>query len=132
MKKNMYRIAFALFALCTLLNVSALAGGKSKRVTFHTDVMVGDTLVKKGNYEVIFDEQTSILTVKRGSEILAKTAARLEDANGKSKTSFVYRTWKNEKAGEVLSSVKFGDQSAVVGRDSAGTTSAPAAGSGQN
>lgn len=127
MKKNLYRIAFALVALCTLLDASALAGGKSKRVTFNTDVLVGDTLVKKGSYEVTFDEQTSVLTVKRGSEVVAKASARMEEGKSKSKASFIYRTWKNEKADEVLSSVKLGDGSAMIGRDNAGGTSAPAA-----
>jgi hypothetical protein len=126
MKKNLQRIAFALVALCTLLNASALAGGKGKqRVTFSTDVLVGDTLVKKGSYEVTFDEQTSVLTIKRGSEVVAKASARLEEA--KAKSSFVYRTWKNEKADEVLSRVKFGDGAAVIGKDNAAATSAPAA-----
>ena len=126
MKKNLQRIAFVLVALCTLLNASALAGGKGKqRVTFSTDVLVGDTLVKKGSYEVTFDEQTSVLTIKRGSEVVAKAPARLDGA--KAKSTFVYRTWKNEKAGEVLSSVKFGDGAAVLGKDNAAATSAPAA-----
>ena len=126
MKKNLQRIAFALVALCTLLNASVLAGGKGKqRITFSTDVLVGDTLVKKGSYDVTFDEQTSVLTIKRGNEVVAKTSARLEEA--KSKSSFVYRTWKNEKSDEVLSRVKFGDGAAVIGKDNAAATSAPAA-----
>ena len=126
MKKNFQRIAFTLVALCTLLNASALAGGKGKqRITFSTDVLVGDTLVKKGTYDVTFDEQTSVLTIKRGNEVVAKTSARLEEA--KSKSSFVYRTWKNEKSDEVLSRVKFGDGAAVIGKDNAAATSAPAA-----
>jgi len=128
MKKNLQRIGFALVALCTLLNVSALAGGKNRQqITFNTDVLVGDTLVKKGSYEVTFDEQTSVLTIKRGGEVVAKTSARLEDVKSKAKGSFVYRTWKNEKANEVLSSVRVGDGAAVIGKDNAAATSAPAA-----
>lgn len=128
MKKNLQRIAFALVALCTLLNASALAVGKSKqRITFNTDVLVGDTLVKKGSYEVTFDEQTSVLTIKRRGEVVAKASARMEEVGSKAKSSFVYRTWKNEKAGEVLSSVKLGDGAAVLGKDNAAATSAPAA-----
>jgi hypothetical protein len=132
MKKNLQRIAFAIVALCTLLNASALAGGKGKqKVTFSTDVLVGDTLVKKGTYEVSFDEQSSVLTIKRGGEVVAKASARLDEA--KAKSTFVYRTWKNEKAGEVLSSIKLGDGAAVLGKDNAAATaSAPAASGSQN
>lgn len=130
MKKNLQRIAFVLVALCTLLNASVLAGGKGKqRITFNTDVLVGDTLVKKGSYNVTFDEQTSVLTIKRGNEVVAKTSARLEEA--KAKSSFVYRTWKNEKSDEVLSRVRFGDGAAVIGKDNAAATSAPASATGQ-
>jgi hypothetical protein len=127
MKKNLQRIAFALVALCTLLNASsALAGGKNRQqITFSTDVLVGDTLVKKGTYEVSFDEQASVLTIKRGGEVVAKTSARLEDVKSKAKSSFVYRTWKNEKSDEVLSRVRFGDGAAVIGKDNAAATSAP-------
>jgi len=134
MKKNLQRIAVTLVAICTLLNAAtALAGGKSKRVTFHTDVMVGETLVKKGSYEVTFDEQASVLKIKRNGEVVATAKARLEEIDSKAKNSFVYRTWKNEKAGEVLSIVTLGGQSAVLGRDNAAGTSAPAAAaSGQN
>jgi hypothetical protein len=134
MKKNLHRIAIALVAICTLLNAAtALAGGKSKRVTFRTDVMVGDTLVKKGSYEVSFDEQSSLLKIKRNGEVVAKATARLEEADSKSNNSIVYRTWKNEKADEVLSIVSLGGQSAVLGKDSAAGTAAPAAAaSGQN
>lgn len=134
MKKNLHRIVITLVAICTLLNAAtALAGGKSKRVNFRTDVMVGETLVKKGSYEVSFDEQSSVIKIKRNGEVVAKAKARLEEIDSKSKSSFVYRTWKNEKADEVLSIVTLGGQSAVLGRDNAAGTAAPAAAAtGQN
>ncbi|HLL70726.1 MAG TPA: hypothetical protein VK363_04790 [Pyrinomonadaceae bacterium] len=127
MKKNLHRIALA-FVVCTLLSAStALAGGKSKRVIFDTDVMVGDTLVKKGSYKVTFDEQTGMLTIMSGRDVVAKTSARLEEFKNKSEQATVYRTWKNSKADSVLSRVNLGSQYAVIGGDNAAATSAPAA-----
>ena len=128
MKKNIRRIALAI-VICTLLNATTVlaGGGKSKRVIFDTDVMVGDTLVKKGSYKVTFDEQTGMLTIINGRDIVAKTSARLEEFKNKSEQSTVYRTWKNEKADVVLSRVNLGSQYAVIGGDNAAATSAPAA-----
>jgi len=127
MKKNLHRIALA-FVVCTLLSAStALAGGKSKRVTFDTDVMVGDTLVKKGSYKVTFDEQTGMLTIMNGSDVVAKTSARLEEFKNKTEQATLYRTWKNAKSDPVLSRVNLGSQYAVIGGDNAAATSAPAA-----
>lgn len=127
MKKNLHRIALV-FVICTLLNAAALAGGKSKRVIFDTDVMVGNTLVKKGSYKVTFDEQTGTLTIINGRDVIAKTSARLEEFKNKSEQATVYRTWKNEKADAVLSRVNLGSQYAVIGGDNnAATSSAPAA-----
>ena len=127
MKKNLHRIALALVVICTLLNAAALAGGKSKRVVFDTDVMVGDTLVKKGSYKVTFDEQTGMLTIISGRDVIAKTSARLEEFRNKSEQATVYRTWKNEKSDSVLSRVNLGSQYAVIGGDNAAATSAPTA-----
>lgn len=127
MKKNLHCIALV-FVICTLLNAAALAGGKSKRVIFDTDVMVGNTLVKKGSYKVTFDEQTGTLTIINGRDVIAKTSARLEEFKNKSEQATVYRTWKNEKADAVLSRVNLGSQYAVIGGDNnAATSSAPAA-----
>jgi hypothetical protein len=128
MKKNLHRIALA-FVICTLLSASTvLAGDKSKRVVFDTDVMVGDTLVKKGSYKVTFDEQTGMLTIMSGRDVIAKTSARLEEFKNKSEQATIYRTWKNAKADSVLSRVNLGSRYAVIGGDNAAAaTSAPAA-----
>lgn len=126
MKKSLHRIAFAL-VLCTLLNVAALAGGKSRRVTFNSDVTVGDTVVKKGSYKVTFDDETNVLTISDEKKVIAKTTARLEEFKNKSRQFVSHRTWKNETGGVVLSSINLGGRYAVIGSDNAAATIAPAA-----
>lgn len=127
MKKNLQRIVFAL-ALCALFSVSALAAGKSKMVTFDRDVIVGDTLVKKGSYKVTFDKQTSVLTIKNGKKIVARATARLEDFKYKSERTIDYRMTKKENENAVLSRVTFGGQNAIIEKGSSTVVAAPANG----
>lgn len=115
MKLYVHRIALTFLLAVTLLQVAALAGTKSKRVTFLQEVKVGETLVKKGDYKVTFDEQTSELTVLDGKKVVAKTTARLEEQRNASKYRPVYRiTQEKEGAAATLLSVDLGGKYAVI------------------
>ncbi|HYG09928.1 MAG TPA: hypothetical protein VD835_08150 [Pyrinomonadaceae bacterium] len=116
MKKSLHRVAISL-ALCTLLCSVALAGGKSKNVTFSQDVKVGDTLVKKGTYIVTFDETTNVLTVRSGKKIIAKAAGRLEE--GKVTYPVTYLTAKDKQSNLMLSGVQMGGRLVIVGGETA-------------
>lgn len=116
MKKNLSRIAFTL-ALCALLNVVALAGGKSRKVTFNEDVKVGDTLVKRGSYRVSFDEKSNELMISDGDEVIAKTSAHLEEHKKMPGQTVAFKTMKKENSGVVLLSVNMGDKFAVLGSE---------------
>lgn len=113
MKTKVLRILLAL-AACALLNVFALAGTKSKSVTFDRDVKIGGTLVKKGTYKVNFDEQTKELTIISGDEVIAKSSAQLEERKSSSKYVPVYTSIKDEEGGNLLLSVNMGSRYAVV------------------
>ena len=123
MKKSMYRIAMSL-VLCTLLGSAALAGGKSKNVTFNQDIKVGDTLVKKGTYVVTFDEKTNELTIRSNNKIVAKTTGRIEEY--KSVNAVAYMTAKDKESNIMLSGVKMGGSLVVVGGETAAAPSVPA------
>ncbi len=78
MKKLSARIIVAL-AICALAFNTALAGVKSKTVTFGVDFVVGNTTVKKGTYKLKFDTATNELTImSKDNSVVAKAAARLE------------------------------------------------------
>ncbi len=115
--------------LCALLGSVALAGGKSKHVTFTQDIKVGDTLVKKGEYVVTFDEKTNELTIRRGSKIVAKTTGRAEE--NKSTYPMNYLTAKDKESNLMLSGVQLGGRLVMVGGETtatgASTAAAPAA-----
>ncbi|HEY0083610.1 MAG TPA: hypothetical protein VGB61_12525 [Pyrinomonadaceae bacterium] len=123
MKKSLHRIAMSL-VLCTLLGSAALAGGKSKNVTFNQDIKVGDTLVKKGTYVVTFDEKTNELTIRSDNKIVAKTTGRIEEY--KSVNAVAYMTAKDKESNLMLSGVKMGGSLVVVGGETAAVPSIPA------
>jgi hypothetical protein len=118
MKKSLHRIAMSV-VLCTLLGSVALAGGKSKYVTFNQDIKVGDTLVKKGVYVVTFDEQTNELTIRSNKKIVAKTTGRLEERKGTNAVSYV--TAKDKENNLWLSGVRMSNGLVIVGGETAAT-----------
>jgi len=68
-----------------LTSVVAFAKVHKQRVNFENDIKVNGTLVKKGNYDLKFDDETGQLSiVKNGKTIaqaMAKTEARQKKAN---------------------------------------------------
>ncbi|HZI19806.1 MAG TPA: hypothetical protein VEY09_14540 [Pyrinomonadaceae bacterium] len=112
--KRLSKIALAL-AACALLNVFALAGVKSRRVEFTTDVKVGSTIVKRGAYEVKYDEQSGELAITSGGKVVAKSAAKLEERQSASKYASVYSTYRGGDGSTLLLSVNMGGKHAVIG-----------------
>ena len=85
-----------------LMSVAAFAKTQKSRVTFENDIKVNGTLVKKGNYEVKFDEETGQLSIIKNGKTVAQTMAKLE-ARAKKANGFQLR------------SVGEGDQTELVG-----------------
>ena len=85
-----------------LMSVAAFAKTQKQRVTFENDIKVNGTVVKKGNYEVKFDEETGQLSIIKNGKTVAQTMAKLE-ARAKKANGFQLR------------SVGEGDQTELVG-----------------
>ena len=85
-----------------LASVAAFAKTQKQRVTFENDIKVNGTLVKKGNYEVKFDEESGQLSIIKNGKTVAQTMAKLE-ARAKKANGFQLR------------SVGEGDQTELVG-----------------
>lgn len=66
---------------------AAVAFGKSRKsnITLASDTKVNGTLVKKGNYEVVYDDQSGELSIFKGTELIVKTAARLQKRDQKAR-----------------------------------------------
>ncbi len=85
MKKFVRRIAIALI-ICALTSVAAFAKSKRASVTFPYNIKVNGTLVKKGNYDIRFDEQTKELSILKSGKVVAQATARIEKEATRART----------------------------------------------
>ena len=118
--KRFQTIALTL-VVCALLTPAALAGVKTKQVTFDKDIKVGDTLVKKGSYKVTFDEESKELTILKGKKVVVKTTARLEEPHIKTVSNPKFTTLRDAEGNSTLVSVYIGGKAVTIG---AGDTTA--------
>jgi hypothetical protein len=81
---------------------------KRQTVTFPSNVTVNGTVVKAGDYDLKFDEQTGALEILKGGKVIAKTTARLEPRTDKSR-----ETRMTIKADELVS-IAFGSDDLVI------------------
>ena len=105
-----------------LASVAAFAKTHKHRVTFDNDIKVNGTLVKKGSYDVKFDDASGQLSIIKNGKTVAQTMAKLE-ARAKKANGFQLRS---VGAGEEteLTGLTFGgsDKDVVITNGSATTT----------
>jgi hypothetical protein len=84
---------FAALMICALASITVFAAAKDKvkteSVTFTQDTMVNGTLVKAGEYQVKFNEQTGELSILKDGKVKAKTTAQLQSRSDKAKNTSV-------------------------------------------
>ena len=71
--------------LVTAVSTSAFGNTTKSTITFAADTKVNATIVKKGQYEVVFDDQSGELSIFKGAKLIAKTSARLEKRDRKAR-----------------------------------------------
>ena len=75
--------------LVTLAGATAFGNTRKSDIAFSADTKVNGTLVKKGKYEVVFDDQSGELSIFKGAKLIAKTSARLEKRDRKARSTEV-------------------------------------------
>ena len=104
--------SFLIVSLLSLLNLAALANDKylKEHITFSDDVMVGNTLVKKGDYLVRYNAETSEVSfVSRNKNKVVATAKATVKMNDKKAESDALYTMKTA-TGEKLTGLRLGGQ----------------------
>lgn len=86
MKKLQMRVLAALLVTAAL-SYSALAQGKAKtvEVTIGQDILVNETLVKKGSYKARFDTGSGEISLLDGGKVIATAKGRVVENNAKSR-----------------------------------------------
>lgn len=74
--KKVFNLAMVLVAIALFSNGLAYAGGKGKKVEISRDVVVNGVEVKKGKYQVTFDEERNEMGIWQGDKLIAKSNAR--------------------------------------------------------
>jgi len=120
--KSMVNRMVAILMVAALTSVVAFAKVSKQRVTFENDVKVNGTLVKKGNYEVKFDDETGQLTIAKNGKTVVQAMAKVE-AREKKANDFQLRSTVNGDETQ-LTGLTFGgsDKDIVITNSGATTT----------
>ena len=81
--KSIVNRMVAVLMVGALTGVVAFAKVHKQRVTFENDIKVNGTLVKKGNYEVRFDDETGQLTIAKNGKTVVQAMAKVESREKK-------------------------------------------------
>ena len=109
MKSIVNRI-FVVLMIAALTSVAAFAKVHKHKITFENDTKDNGTVLKKGTYDLKFDDQTGQLTVSKNGKEVAQAMAKLEP--------------REKKAGDFqVRSSGTGDESQLVGVTFGGQTS---------
>ena len=121
MKSIMSRMLVVLM-VTALTSVVALAKVHKHKVTFEEDIKVNGTVVKRGTYEVKFDDETGQLSIAKNGKVVAQAMAKLEPRSKKA-NDFQLRST-NSGDEQQLTGVTFGgsDKDIVITNSGASTT----------
>ena len=108
--------------VAALTSVVALAKVHKQKVTFESDIKVNGTLVKKGTYDVKFNDETGQLSIIKGGKTVAEAMARVETRSKKANDFQMRSTVNGEE--QQLTGLTFGgsDKDVVITSGGAATT----------
>jgi hypothetical protein len=116
-----YRIGRWIISVTTLLLMCVLLGGASlteakdrkKTITFSEDVMLNETVIKKGTYELKFDSANSkVLILKDDKEV---ASAKVHVETGTRKALHNSASFKTTDKGQAITGITFaGDKRTLV------------------
>ena len=107
-----------------LTSVIAFAKVHKEKVTFDSDIKVNGTVVKKGTYDVKFDDESGQLSITKNGKVVAQAMAKLEQREKKA-NDFQLRSTTNGDETNLIG-VTFGgsDKNVVITSSGSTTTGA--------
>lgn len=81
--KSLVNRALVVLMVGALTGVVAFAKTHKHRLALENDLKVNGTVVKKGNYEVKFDDETNQLSIIKNGKVVAQATARVEQRDKK-------------------------------------------------
>ena len=118
--KSIVNRMVAVLMVAALTSVVAFAKVHKHTVTFDSDIKVNDTVVKKGTYQVRFDDETGQLSIVQHGKTIAQATTKIE-ARAKKANDFVLRSINNGDEKQLIG-VTFGGSDKDVMITSSGAT----------
>lgn len=120
--KSMVNRMVVVLMVAALTSVVALAKVHKQKVTFESDIKVNGTLVKKGTYDMKFNDETGQLSIIKNGKTVAEAMAKVEPRSKKA-DDFQLRSTVNGDQTQ-LTGVTFGgsDKDVVISNSGASTT----------
>ena len=103
--------------LVTLASATAFGNTKRSEIVLGVDTKVNDTVVKKGKYHAVYDDQANELSIYKDAKLVAKTAVRIEKRDQKARGTEIQTTL--EGMDQKLVSIAFSGslENVVVGQN---------------
>ena len=120
MKSIVNRIVVVL-VVGALTSMVALAKVHKHKITFENDTKVSGTVVKKGTYDLKFDDATGQLSIVKNGKVVAQAMAKLESRTKKA-GDFQLRSAGKGDATELIGFTFGGSDKDVVITNNGGTT----------
>ena len=105
-----------------LTSVVAFAKVHKEKVTFDSDIKVNGTVVKKGSYDVKFDDESGQLSIVKNGKVVAQATAKLEQREKKANDFQLRSTVNGDETN--LTGITFGgsDKNVVITSGGSSTT----------
>jgi cell division protein YceG involved in septum cleavage len=121
MKSIVNRIVVVL-VVGALTSMVALAKVHKHKITFENDTKVSGTVVKKGTYDLKFDDETGQMSIVKNGKVVAQAMAKLEPRTKKA-GDFQLRSAGSGDNTELIGFTFGGSDKDVVITNSGGSTS---------
>jgi len=120
--KSIVNRMVAVLMVGALTGVIAFAKVHKQKVTFESDMKVNGTLVKKGTYDVKFDDESGQLSIEKNGKTVAQAMAKLESREKKANDFQLRSTVNGDETN--LTGITFGgwDKNIVITSGGASTT----------
>jgi hypothetical protein len=114
----------AVIMVGALTSVVAFAKVQKEKVTFDSDIKVNGAVVKKGTYDVKFDDESGQLSIMKNGKVVAQAMAKLEQREKKANDFQLRSTTNGDETN--LVGVTFGgsDKNVVITSSGSTTTGA--------
>ena len=122
--KSIVNKVMAVLMVGALTSVVALAKVHKEKVTFESDIKVNNTLVKKGTYDLKFDDENGQLSITKNGKVVAQAMAKAEQREKKANDFQLRSTSDNGETNLIGVTFNGSDKNVVITSSGSSTTGA--------